>query len=61
MGEKVGEIIKRLAKADNYLKERMTVSDEFIKFVRDYMPRDYELFVEREEAYQELLSFLPTT
>jgi hypothetical protein len=59
MGETVGEIIKRLAKTDNYLKERLTVSDGFIEFVKNFMPRYYELFAEKEEAYQTVLSFCP--
>jgi len=60
MGETVGEIARRLAGTDNYLRERMTVSDEFIDFVRENLPRDYEYFAEKEAAYQKVLELLPS-
>jgi hypothetical protein len=58
MSETVGETIKSLVMAQNYLSVRMTISDEFIEFVKDNMPRDYEYFEEKEKAYQILLEAL---
>jgi len=53
-----GEIITKLIKAENYFEERMKISDEFINFVKDMMPRDYEYFKEKEEAYQSLIEMM---
>jgi hypothetical protein len=53
--ETVGDIIKRLATTDNYLRVRITVSDEFVNFVKDNLPIDYEYFAEKEVAYQKVL------
>ena len=33
----------------------MKISDEFINFVKDMMPQDYEYFKEKEKAYQSLI------
>ena len=54
----IGEIIKTLVKTDNYLEERMKISDEKIDMIRDMMPRDYDYFKEREEAYQSLIEMM---
>jgi len=56
--ETVGDIIKRLATTDNYLRERITVSDEFVNFVKDNLPRDYGYFAEKEASYQKVLQFI---
>lgn len=53
-----GEIITKLIKAENYLEERIKISDEFINFVKDMMPIDYEYFKEKEEAYQSLIEMM---
>lgn len=58
MGETVGEIIKKLITAQNYMSVRMTISDEFIEFIKDNMPRDYQYFAAKEDAYQTLLEAL---
>ena len=55
---KTGEIIKQLITAENYAEVRMTISDRFINFVKIMLPRDYEYFEEKEEAYQELIRLL---
>lgn len=54
----IGEIIKTLVKTDNYLEERMKISDETINLIRDMMPRDYDYFKDREEAYQSLIEMM---
>lgn len=54
----IGEIIKTLVKCDNYLEERMKISDETVKFIKDMMPHDYDYFKEREEAYQSLIEMM---
>lgn len=51
----VGEIIKMLINAENYAKVRCIISDEFINFVREMLPSDYDHIAEKEQAYQELL------
>ena len=53
-----GEIITKLIKTENYVEERMKISDEFIDFIKDMMPRDYEYFKEKEEAYQSLIEMI---
>lgn len=56
-----GEIITKLIKAENYLEERMKISDEFIELVKDMMPGDYEYFREKEEAYQSVIEMMKGT
>jgi hypothetical protein len=53
-----GEIIKQLINAENYTQVRMGISDEFINFVKEMLPSDYEYFVEKEQAYQDLIKLL---
>lgn len=50
-----GEIIKMLINAESYIKVRCTISDEFIDFVREMLPSDYDLIAEKEQAYQDFL------
>jgi hypothetical protein len=54
----VQEILKKLITAENYLEVRMTISDDFISFVKDTLPTDYDYISEKEENYQQLLEFL---
>lgn len=53
-----GEIIKQLINAENYTQVRLGVSDEFIDFVREMLPSDYDYFAEKEQAYQDLIKLL---
>ena len=50
-----GEIIKMLINAENYAKVRCTISDDFINFVKEMLPSDYDYIAEKEQAYQELI------
>jgi len=54
----VGENIKYLVNAENYAEVRIGYSDDFINFLREMMPRDYELIEEKEKTYQLLLKLL---
>lgn len=54
----VGETLKKLITAENYLTERMKISDEFINLIREMLPSDYEYIQEKEEDYQKQLIFL---
>ena len=54
----VGEHITKLVKAENYLEERLKVSDEFIDMVRTCMPSHYDYIKDKEEAYQEIVKLL---
>lgn len=54
----VGETLKKLITAENYLTERMKISDEFINLIREMLPSDYEYIQEKEENYQKQLIFL---
>ena len=54
----IGEIIKMLDKSENYLKDRLTVSDELIDMVKTMMPYDYERIQEKEEHYLSLVKLL---
>ncbi len=54
----VQEILKKLITAENYVEVRMTISDDFISFVKDTLPTDYDYISEKEENYQQLLEFL---
>jgi hypothetical protein len=54
----VGEALKKLVTAENYTQVRMTISDEFINFIKDMFPSDYEYIEEKENNYQEMLIIL---
>lgn len=54
----VQETLKKLITAENYLEVRMTISDDFISFVKDMLPNDYDYISEKEENYQQLLELL---
>jgi hypothetical protein len=54
----VGETVKKLVTAENYVQVRMTISDEFINFIKDMLPSDYEYIEEKENDYQEMLKIL---
>lgn len=51
---------RQLITAENYAEVRAGVSDEFIEFVRENMPSQYEYFREKEETFQELIELLRT-
>jgi len=53
-----GEIIKQLINAENYTQVRMGISDEFINFVKEMLPSDYNYFAKKEQAYQDLIKLL---
>ena len=53
-----GEIVKQLINAENYTQVRIGISDEFINFIREVLPSDYEYFAEKEQAYQDLVKLL---
>ena len=53
-----GEIIKMLINAENYAKVRCTISDDFINFVKEMLPSDYDYIAEKEQTYQVLLKLL---
>jgi hypothetical protein len=52
------EIIKQLINAENYIQVRMGISDEFINFVKEMLPSDYDYFAEKEQTYQDLINLL---
>jgi hypothetical protein len=54
----IGEHIKILVNAPVYLEERIKVSDEVIEFIRDNMPSSYNLFKEKEEAFQAFVKLI---
>ena len=54
----IGETIKTLVKAENYLSERSKISDETIAFIKEMLPFDYELIQEKENNYQELIKLI---
>ena len=51
----VGETLRKLEKSENYMLDRLTVSDEFINMVKEMMPRDYERIAEKEQSYVDML------
>jgi hypothetical protein len=53
-----GEIIKQLINSEDYTQVRIGISDEFINFVREILPSDYDYFAEKEQAYQDLIKLL---
>ena len=54
----VGEALKKLVTAENYAQVRRTISDEFINFIKNMLPSDYEYIEEKENDYQEMLIIL---
>jgi len=54
----IQETLKKLITAENYAEVRVTISDDFISFVKDMLPSDYDYISEKEEGYQLLLQFL---
>ena len=54
----VGEALKKLVTAENYAQVRRTISDEFINFIKEMLPSDYEYIEEKENDYQEMLKIL---
>jgi hypothetical protein len=54
----VQETLKKLITAEYYAQVRVTISDDFISFVKEMLPADYDYISEKEEAYQQLLQFL---
>ena len=55
---KTGEIIHELITSDDYLEARIKHSEEVVNFIKEYFPRDYEYFREKEEAFQDLYALL---
>lgn len=53
----VGENIKELVNAVDYTAVRVGYSDEFIDFVKEMLPHDYDLLKEKEEEYQQMVKF----
>jgi len=51
----VEDTIKKLEKSENYLRDRLKVSDEFIDMVKNMMPYDYDRIKEKEERYLRLV------
>jgi hypothetical protein len=51
----IGEIIKILINTENYAKVRCNISDDFINFVKEMLPGDYDYISKKEKEYQELL------
>ena len=47
-----GEILKMLINAENYAKVRAGISDEFMDFIKEYLPSDYDFIFEKEQAYK---------
>lgn len=56
----IGETLKVLEKADNYLLERIYISDKFIDMVKTMMPSSYEIISEKEDLYIEMIGLLKT-
>ena len=54
----VQETLKKLITAEYYAEVRMTISDNFISFVKDMLPMDYEYIEVKEEEYQQFLKIL---
>jgi hypothetical protein len=57
---KIGEIINMLINSESYPKVRCTISDEFIEFIRETLPSDYNYISEKEQVYQDLLKLINT-
>lgn len=54
----VGENIKELATAVDYNAVRVGYNDDFIHFVKEMLPHDYDLIKEKEEDYQQMVELL---
>ena len=52
----VGETLRMLEKSENYILDRVRISDEFIDMVKNMLPSDYERIAEKEEFYLKFLS-----
>ena len=55
----IQDVIKKLITAENYAEVRVTISDDFINFVKEMLSSDYEYFKDKEEAYQKSLESKP--
>ena len=51
----VGETLRMLEKSENYMLDRIRISDEFIDMVKNMLPSDYERIADKEEAYLKFL------
>lgn len=56
----VGETLRMLEKSENYILDRVRISDEFIDMVKNMMPSDYERIAEKEELYNQMLASFKT-
>lgn len=56
----VGETLRMLEKSENYILDRVRISDEFIDMVKNMMPSDYERIAEKEESYNQMLASFKT-
>jgi hypothetical protein len=52
----VGETLRMLEKSENYMLDRIRISDEFIDMVKNMMPSDYERIAEKEDSYIGMLN-----
>jgi hypothetical protein len=57
----IGETLKKLITAEHYAEVRITVPDNFISFIKEMLPDDYEYIEAKEESYQEVLTILKNT
>ncbi len=58
MSESLKEIVDRLRLSESYWQERRTVSDEIIDFIKENLPREYELIQEKEEDLKQLIELM---
>ena len=56
----VGETLRMLEKSENYMLDRISISDEFIDMVKNMLPSDYKRIADKEEAYLKFLSDFKT-
>tara|TARA_R110000796_G_scaffold139909_1_gene256086 strand:- start:144 stop:335 length:192 start_codon:yes stop_codon:yes gene_type:complete len=54
----VGETLRMLENSENYLRDRITISDEFIEMARVMLPYDFERIQDKEKDYQDLICLL---
>jgi len=54
----VGEILKMLESSEEYVRDRITVSDEFIEMAKVMLPYDFERIQTKEKDYQDLLDLI---
>lgn len=54
----VGEILKMLESSEEYVRDRITVSDEFIEMAKVMLPYDFERIKDKEKDYQDLIRLL---